>query len=232
MKGIKPEYEKNGFKFWEEPEAGQSYIIGCDVGTGTGGDFSTIECFTFPGMVQVAEFRDNQTPTPMFAGRLVWLLNQIEAAGGESYYSVENNGVGEGVITALTMMENNTDVDIPGTMIHDKGRGVRGLNTSNRAKLSSCMELKNLVDVVNPKMTIKSKPLITELKFYVRKGASFAARIGATDDLIAAILIMLRVARVAAEYDMEAYDRLYSIDPDMAYGDEDGVDEDPLPILF
>jgi len=31
---------------------------------------------------------------------------------------------------------------------------------------------------------------------------------------------------------MEAYDRLYSIDPDMAYGDEDGVDEDPLPILF
>jgi len=222
----------NGFRFWEKFEQGKTYVIGVDVGTGTGGDHSTIECFTFPDMNQVAEFRDNNTPTPMFANKLVWLLNKIEKAGGESFYSVENNGVGEGVIASIIQMENMSDEDIPGTMIHDKGRGVRGLNTSNRSKLASCMELKSMIDIVKPKMTIKSKLLITELKFYVRRGASFSARVGATDDLVAGILVMLRVARVAAEYDIEAFEQLYSLNPeDMEYEDDfDG--EEGMPMVF
>jgi len=231
MKATKIQGERNGFKLWEPFKDGKVYVVGVDVGTGTGGDYSTIQCFTFPELEQVAEFKDNTVATPAFTGKLVWLLKQIDKAGGDSFYSVENNGVGEGVIASLMQLENMIDEDIPGTMIHDRGKSVRGLNTSNRHKLSACMELKNLLDIARPKILIRSKELITELKFYIRKAAGFQARIGATDDLIAAILVMLRVTRVAADYDIEAFDRLYGINSEEDLMGEDEEESLPTPML-
>lgn len=223
--------ERNGFKFWEALKPGKVYVIGVDVGTGTGGDYSTIQCFTFPQLEQVAQLRDNTIATPTFTGKLVWLLKQIDRAGGDSFYSVENNGVGEGVIASLIQLENMVDDDIPGTMIHDRGKKIRGLNTSSKHKLAACMELKNMLDIAKPKIQIRSRELITELKFYIRKGPNFNARIGATDDLISAILVMLRVTRVAADYDLEAFDRLYGIDDTDELTGEDIDDRDAFPIL-
>ena len=225
--------ERNGFRFWEDFQEGAEYVIGVDPGTGTGGDNSTIQCFKFPELTQAAEFMNNRLPTPMFTGKLVWLLKEIEKAGAESYYSVENNGVGEGVIATLQQLEDIVEEDIPGTMIHDSGRTVRGLTTTPRKKLAACMELKNLLDRSSPKLHVKSRRTITELKFYIRKGPSFEARIGATDDLVAALLIMLRVTKVAAEHDLEAFDQIYSMDEEiLGELDEDGTGEPDMPILL
>lgn len=201
------------------------------MGTGTGGDYSTIQCFSFPGLKQVAEFRDNEISTPLFAGKLVWLLKYIAARGGESFFSVENNGVGEGVIASISQMEDMMEEDIPGTFIHDFGKSVRGMNTSKKKKLTVCMELKNLLDTANPRIHIRSKRLITELKFFVRKGPSFMARIGATDDLVDGLLIMLRVTKEAAQWDLDAFEQLYSWEGDM---EDDLMGEDTaeaMPII-
>ena len=187
-----PRTIKNSFKFWDKLTK-QKYVIGVDVGTGTGGDFSTIEVFSFPQLVQVAELRENTMSTPQLTKRLVWMLQLIAKAGGESYYSVENNGVGEGVIAAIELIEEEKNIEIPGEMFHESGKGKRGYYTSNKKKLGACMNLKNLLDTDNPKMTIKSSVLITEFKFYVRTATAFAARLGITDDAIAACIIAVRV---------------------------------------
>jgi hypothetical protein len=88
-----------------------------------------------------------------------------------------------------------------------------------------------MLDIAKPKIQIRSRELITELKFYIRKGPNFNARIGATDDLISAVLVMLRVTRVAADYDLEAFDRLYGIDDTDELTGEDIDDRDAFPIL-
>jgi len=139
-------------------------------------------------------------------------LKYIARHGGEAFFSVENNGVGEGVIASISQMEDMMEDDIPGTFIHDFGKKVRGMNTNKKKKLAVCMELKNMLDNANPRIHIRSKRLITELKFFVRKGPSFMARIGATDDLIDALLIMLRVTKEAAQWDLDAFEKLYSLD--------------------
>lgn len=231
LKHSRPIDEKNGFYFWEEIREGGTYVLGCDVGTGTGGDYSTIQCFSFPDLKQVAEFRDNQISTPIFAGKLVWLLKLLAREGAESFFSVENNGVGEGVIASISQMEDMMEEDIPGTFIHDFGKNVRGMNTTKKKKLAVCMELKNLLDNSHPRIHIRSKRLITELKFFVRKGPSFEARIGATDDLVAGLLIMLRVTKEAAQWDLDAFEKLYSLDGNME-DDLMGNDSDEaMPII-
>jgi len=88
------------------------------------------------------------------------------------------------------------------------------------------MELKNLIDNDNPKMTIKSKVLLTEFKFFVRTGASFAARLGITDDLISALLILIRVIQDAVDSGEEDYESIYE---DM---DDIDNDDDVFGIVF
>lgn len=214
----KPLIKKNNFKFWQSLTKDQRYVIGVDVGTGTGGDYSTIQCFSFPQLEQIAEFRENTLSTPQLTLALVWLLRMIDKAEGVAYYSVESNGVGEGVIASFEQLEEAKNIEIPGTMFHDTGKGKRGFYTSNKRKLAACMELKTLLDTDKPRMTIHSRILMTEFKFYVRSGASFAARLGITDDLIAALVIMVRVMQEAVQYD--------DIDIESIYADDDLYDDD------
>ena len=199
----------NNFKFWSGLKKGQKYVIGVDVGTGTGGDYSVIQCFSFPQLEQIAEFRENTFSTPQLTIRLVWLLNMIDKIGGESFYSIESNGVGEGVIAAIEQIEDAKNIEIPGVMFHDAGKNKRGYYTSNKSKLASCMQIKDLLDNDHPKMNIHSKMLMAEFKFFVRTGASFAAKIGFTDDLISALLVLVRVVQDAAEYDDTDYASIY-----------------------
>jgi len=224
LKSTDPILVKNGFKFWEQIQKQKKYIIGVDVGTGTGGDYSTIQVFSFPQLNQVAEFRENTLSTPKFTKKLIWILNVIEKAGSESFYSVENNGVGEGVISAIESYEDANDTELPGVMFHDKGKDKRGFYTSNKAKLRACMDLKTLIDSDRPRMTIRSKVLMTELKFFVRKGASFEAKLGITDDLIMALIIMIRVMQEVLLYDDEEIDTLFDDDDD----DDADLDESEL----
>lgn len=59
-------------------------------------------------------------------------------------------------------------------------------------------------------MKIKSHLLLAEMKMYTRKAGSYAAKIGGTDDLISACLIVLRLLNEISSYDQEAYDKLYA----------------------
>jgi hypothetical protein len=75
-------------------------------------------------------------------------------------------------------------------------------------------------------MKINSKPLITELKAFIATGVTFKAKTGEEDDLVSALLLIVRMAQVLADWDSRVFDSFTS--------NEDGEDEDyelPMPIF-
>ena len=52
-------------------------------------------------------------------------------------------------------------------------------------------------------MTVNSRSLITELKAFVASGGSYAAKIGDTDDLVMASLLVVRILQHLSDYHMD-----------------------------
>jgi hypothetical protein len=76
-------------------------------------------------------------------------------------------------------------------------------------------------------MSINSKPLISELKTFIATGVTFKAKQGEQDDLVSALLLMVRVSQVLADWDVRVFDTITSGDP---FDDDDW--EMPMPIFI
>jgi hypothetical protein len=75
------------------------------------------------------------------------------------------------------------------------------------------------------KMIINSRPLLSELKTFIASGVSFKAKAGQHDDLVAALLLVIRMSVILAEWDPRVFE-LMSVNAEL---DEDW--EAPLPIF-
>ena len=86
----------------------------------------------------------------------------------------------------------------------EPGKKRRGFNTTNKTKLSACAKFKTLLE--SKRMTIYSRPLISELKTFVAHGGSYAAKVGEHDDLVMSSLLAIRIMTLLADYhgDLEA----------------------------
>lgn len=221
--------EVNGFHFWQEIKAGETYLVGVDPSTGSGSDFSVIEVFHFPSMHQVAEYRTNTMSSPEVYRKLKWVIGLMERLGCTSYFSVENNGVGEGIIALFI---NDEDPPHFSEFVSDDTSSRLGMNTNSRTKINSCVNLKEMIE--KDRIKIKSLTLLTELKSFVRKKGSYEAQVGSTDDCISSTLIITRILEEIAAYEQDAFDKLYTYDEDTGVEEYDAIvgEEDPLPILF
>jgi hypothetical protein len=76
------------------------------------------------------------------------------------------------------------------------------------------------------KMKLNSKPLISELKTFIAAGVSFKAKAGQHDDLVSALLLVIRMSVILADWDPAVFD-LLSVDGRM---DDDW--EAPMPIFI
>jgi hypothetical protein len=213
------EPDARGINWWVPFEKGKTYLIGVDPATGSGKDFSSIEVFSFPDLQQIAEFRSNTTSSPILYLTLTWILKKAGQAGSNVYFSVENNGVGEGVISLYQADENPPPV---GEFISEEGKGRLGMTTTGKSKIRACLNFKQLVE--RAKLGVRSKSLLGEMKNYARKNGSYEAQIGATDDSISATLIVLRLLEEIATYEQDAYDTLYSVDEEEYFGEYDESD--------
>ena len=99
----------------------------------------------------------------------------------------------------------------------------KGYNTTNKSKVTACTKLKAWVET--DKITLSSKPLVRELKVYVAKGNSFSAKSGEHDDLVAALLLVVRMTDFLTRYDATMEESLGATLDD---GDDDY--RDPMPI--
>jgi hypothetical protein len=142
------------------------------------------------------------------------------------YYSVENNTLGE---AALIVISDIGEENFHGLFLSEpirKGhvrKFRKGFNTTHGSKISACSRLKYFVE--ENKMTIYSKSLISELKTFIAAGVTFKAKDGQHDDLVSALLLIVRMTVVLADWDPAIFDRL-SI--------ESSIDEDweaPLPLF-
>ena len=235
LKGEDPLLRTGEVRWYRRPKKGRIYLAGLDPSLGTGGDYAAIEVYDGTTMQQVAEWQHNKSPVKrqlkILQDILKYIEQETEYVEGphsitEIYWSVENNTLGE---AALSVIEYTGEENFPGQMISQpkamssSRRFRKGFTTTAKTKLSVCSMLKNMVE--SDKIDIKSKRLIRELKNFVANGLKFEAKLGETDDLISATLLVLRLSDHLAKYDERIHER-------MAQGaeDDDGGFAEPLPL--
>lgn len=227
MESREPSAKIGQVRVFRFPERGASYVIGWDPSLGTGGDPAAIQVFRLPELEQIAEWQHNKTDVQGQLRTLIsilkWLKDETDGTA-ELYWSVENNTIGE---AALISIREYGEEHIPGTFVQEirragQSRGRRGFNTGHKSKITACMRLKNYVE--SDKMTIRSHNLLRELKNFVARGTSFAAKEGETDDLVMATILVLRITEVVMSWDPATYERLVQA------GTEEIVK--PMPIGF
>ena len=111
------------------------------------------------------------------------------------YYSIENNSIGE---AALISLNEYGESNIPGIFLSETGKKRKGFNTTHKVKLTACAKFKTLLE--SKRMKVYSKSLISELKTFVASGGSYQAKIGDTDDLVMASLLVVRMFQHLSDF--------------------------------
>jgi len=233
LTGKEPIMKMGQVRWYKKPTAGNVYIAALDPSLGTGGDYGAIEVFELPSFEQVAEWQHNVTPiqqqVKIFRDILRHVSDEIGAENYNSiYWSVENNTVGE---SALVVIENLGEETFPGLFLSEPARRGhvkkfrKGFNTTFGNKISACAKIKFLIE--EEKMVLNSRNLISELKTFIAAGTSFKAKVGEHDDLVAALLLLIRMSVVLAEWDPKVFEQL------KVTNEWDDLDwEGPLPIYI
>ncbi len=231
MVGRDPIFKMGQVRWFKKPTPGMLYLAALDPSLGTGGDYAGIQVFELPSFIQVAEWQHNLTQiqgqVKIFRDVLKYIQDEIGVDNGNSiYWSVENNTVGE---AALVVIQDLGEETFPGMFVSEPQRKGhvrkfrKGFNTTHGTKIAACARLKYLIE--ENKMKINSRTLISELKTYIAQGISFKAKEGQHDDLVAALLLVIRMSVVLADWDPKVFE-IMSVD------DEFGDDwEPPLPIF-
>jgi hypothetical protein len=206
--------------------------VSLDPSLGTGGDYAGIQIFELPSFVQIGEWQHNLTPIQGQIKILRDVIKYIQEEIGDDYpnsiyWSIENNTVGEAGLVVIADLGEDT---FPGLFVSEPAKKGhvrkfrKGFNTTFGSKISACSRLKYLIE--EDKMKLNSKGLISELKSFIASGTSFKAKTGQHDDLVSALLLIIRMSVVLAEWDPKVFETL-SIN--------NGMEEDwdaPLPIFI
>jgi intein/homing endonuclease len=212
LQGIDPIHKQGQVRWYKKPSVGNIYCIALDPSLGTGGDYAAIQVFEATTTTQIAEWRHNKTPVPMQVRIMYDIMKSIHDVTEEAvniYYSIENNTLGE---AALISLEDFGEDKFPGMFLtENKKRGIgrrirKGFTTTNKTKLEACDKFKTLVE--SEKLTITSKSLVSELKNFVEAGAGYAAKLGETDDLVMACILIIRMITQMQNYHPELHKQI------------------------
>ncbi len=239
--GIDPvKVDEKQVRWYSEPIANRTYLCALDPAMGTGGDFSAIQVFQLPEMIQVAEWKHNRTATKAQVAILQHILIKIESlmlqdrnqqGEPEIYWTLENNSLGE---APLVVIADTGEENFPGVFIHEPKnshtgrRSRKGLNTTFKTKVPALARIKSLIE--SDRMKIKSKALVSELKNFVSGGNGskiFKAKYGAHDDLISATILCVRIMQLLSRRDPDFNEDLKEIIMD----DDDKDFAGPLPTI-
>lgn len=218
---VQPIREDMGFKFYQQLQQNKTYLVGVDPATGSGADFSTILVYDFQDLSMVAEYRSNTVSSPHLYAHLKMMLTKIAAMRSNSYFSIENNGVGEGLIA---LYENDEHLPENAEFVSEEGNNRLGMRTENRVKLRTCLTAKQMIE--GGIISLPSEMLVKEFKSFIVTRGSYAAQVGATDDLISALLIVIRLMDELATYEQRAFDIMNSYEKVGSFGAEASAELD------
>ena len=232
MEGKQPIMNMGQTRWYKQPTRDGIYAVALDPSLGTGGNSAGIQVFELPSFEQVAEWHHNLTPIQGQIRILREILKYIiDTIGDENssniYWSLENNTVGE---AGLVCIKDIGEENFPGLFVSEpirKGhvrKFRKGFNTTHKTKISASARLKYLIE--SNKMKIVSKPLISELKAFIASGVTFKAKAGEEDDLVSALLLIVRMSQILSDWDPRVFETFTS---------NDGFDEEdfelPMPIF-
>jgi hypothetical protein len=203
LEGIEPVNRMGQVRWYKKPTKGNIYAVGLDPSLGTGSDPSAIQIYEANTTTQIGEWKHNKTDIPNQVKLLAQINKYIVECTGEPnnlYYSIENNSIGE---AALISLAEYGESNIPGIFLSEPGKKRKGFNTTHKVKLTACAKFKTLLE--SKKMTLYSRSLIGELKTFVAVEGSYRAKIGETDDLVMASLLVIRMLQQLSDfhYDLE-----------------------------
>lgn len=231
MTGLDPIRHMGQVRWYKHPNPNYKYVVSLDPSSGTGGDYAGIQVLELPTMTQVAEWQHNKTPVEGQIKTMMGILQYLKEMGVKDiYWSVENNSIGE---AALVVIRDTGEETFPGDFIHEPKkvagkRGRKGFHTGHKTKMEACLSLKRLVE--NDKLKLQSKPLISELKNFVARGSSFAAKPGEHDDLVMSLVLNLRMIEYIATFEDDVYD---AVNSNLALDSLSDYEEDwegPMPL--
>ena len=206
LEGREPLYKTGQVRWYKTPERNRIYVVALDPSLGTGGDPAAIQVFEANTTIQVAEWRHNQSDIPTQIRTLndiVQHIYDITLDDKSIYYSVENNTIGEAALISIAEWGEDR---IKGYFLSDtrdtgNRRFRKGFNTTNKTKIAACAKLKNLIE--SGRMTINSRALVSELKNFVASGTAYAAKLGETDDLVMATIVITRMLQLLQSFHTE-----------------------------
>jgi len=220
LSAIDPVDKLGQVRWYKKPSRGNTYAIGMDPSLGTGGDYSAIEIYELPSFEQVGEWQHNKTPIQgqvRILRDIIKYIYDIIGTENDIYYSIENNGVGEATLMSISEVG---EQNIKGIFLSEGGKSRKGFTTTHKSKLTACAKFKQLIEM--GRLKINSKNLISELKTFVRANLSYAARVGDTDDLVSASLLVIRIMQTLQNYNSEIDNQMRANDDFVA----------PLPFIM
>ena len=237
----KPRFvDKWGMRWYSEVLPNRIYGVVLDPSEGLDHDDACIQVWEVPRMIQVAEWNSNQADQVEQAKMLRRTLKRIfmiqmndpeHESGVQTYYSVERNGLGIGILNAIEYEDEQTFpgflVDSTMTSVNVRGDGLsqaqankwRGLLTSMSSKKRYATEFKNLVE--RNLFIPRSKHLASQLKTFVKTGQTYKAKEGSKDDIPMACILMCHLVDEIRYHEPDLDDL---IRPDMSGYDEDDFD--------
>jgi len=223
-----PLYDNDNLQIFDSFE-NKKVAIAIDVGEGVGRDFHALQIFDIDNLTQLAEFRNNVMTQRQLITAIIEIIGMVRNNGArECYFTVENNGVGIGVINLLMNAEDeNLDWAM---MVHDIQAKKHGIVTSNKKKMRGAMVLKDLVE--GWRLKIRSKRLISELRFFTKKGSTYAAEVSTkNDDLVMSCVLFCNMLDLLASHEEGVYDLLNTVHT----ADDEESQEltfDPMPMIL
>jgi hypothetical protein len=227
--------EINGEKLYKQINPKMTYLVACDPATGTGLDNSVIQVVEFPSLEQIMEISTNTLDSTQVYAKLKNVCNYISSYGATTYFSFENNGVGEGIAALYLTDEGEMQAGLIQANSKSDTRKVRlGFYTDVRNKMKFCLRLKKVIE--SKILKVSSQDFITECKRFVREGQIYRAQAGATDDRIMSMIIILRMVEQMSDFDDRAFNLYYTFDNvdenDWRTANTAQNEEDLLPLPF
>lgn len=230
MNGIDPLFKQGQVRWYRRPSPACMYVVSLDPSIGTGGDSAGIQVLELPSMIQVAEWQHNKTPIEGQMRIMMDIMHYIRDQGAHRiYWSVENNTVGE---AALVVIRDTGEENFPGEFLSEPRKaGVsktyrKGFTTTSKNKLEACVALKRFIE--QGKLTVTSKPLVSELKNFVAAGSSYRAKTGYTDDLVMSMVLAVRMIDFIGSFEDDVYNVVHS---GLGLGSEIDEMDYPMPMF-
>jgi len=189
-----PKTSSGGLDVYEDPIKENTYVITVDVARGVNKDYSAftvIDVSKMPFKI-VAKFRNNDIKPLLFPHT----IDRVGKAYNHAHVLVETNDLGQQIAEALQfeleydnlLMTTNRgrSGQILGAGFSGRGAGF-GVKMTKQIKKIGCANIKTLVE--SDKIQINDFNIVEEMSTFVRRGQSWQAEEGNTDDLMMCLVI-------------------------------------------